>query len=421
MRAAFAITLLILFAGSAAAQPGWSDDEYKAQGLRTELQKNPRDQKLILELALISENIDEIKAGLRMDNENLGAVSCHLAEVEMRLQHWDKMKSALYASFMAGCRTERYYQLLIELYRHVPTPPQERLDAMNEGLIYRPDDYVLLVEKSKALLLLHQPLEAEFCFEKAIRNQPLYLQNEFQNWIYLCHQENEDMCKIWLEKYFTLTNAPNYAMIAHFYRAWYNDYNKADYYIKLQMKHDSITIGTLSYWQLPTLMESGIISYNLGRKTEAYDTWLKMLENYTGQYQLIQYYLVNNEIVYGDLPPMVIESANINYSGEIFEKEIDELRRLNPDDQFLPFFRNMADYRWMNYALPKETDGFVMAHEALKHVPENLQNRDLVDYLAVLMYLYMGDTGYARTYFSIAKEHPRRPSFYYDIERILKY
>jgi hypothetical protein len=75
----------------------------------------------------------------------------------------------------------------------------------------------------------------------------------------------------------------------------------------------------------------------------------------------------------------------------------------------------------MNYGQAKETDGFVMAHEALKHIPENLQNRDLVDYLAVLMYLYMGDTGYARTYFSIAKEYPRRPTFYYDIERWLKY
>jgi hypothetical protein len=210
-------------------------------------------------------------------------------------------------------------------------------------------------------------------------------------------------------------------MIAHFYRTWYSDFNKADYYIKLQQKRDSTVLGVLSYTQHPTLMESGIISYNLGRKTEAYDTWLKMFEYFTGQYQLIQYYMVENNIVYGDLPPIPLDSPNINYSGEIFKREIDELRRLNPDDQFLPFFRNMADYRWMNYALSKETDGFVMAHEALKHVPEGLSNRDLVDYLAVLMYLYMGDTGYARTYFSIAKEYQRRPAFYYDIERILKY
>jgi tetratricopeptide (TPR) repeat protein len=421
MSRATATLLFLIIALTAAAQPGWSDEEFKANELRAELEKNPRDQKLILELALVSDNVDEIKAGLRMDNENLGAVSCHLAEVEMRLEHWDKMKKALYAAFMAGARTERYYQLLIEVYRHIPTPPQERLDAMNEGLIYRPDDYVLLVEKSKALLLLHQPLEAELCFEKAIRYQPLYLQNEFQNWIYLCHQEDENLSKIWLEKYLTLTTAPNYTMLAHFYRTWYSDFNKADYYIKLQQQRDSLVLGVLSYTQHTTLMESGIISYNLGRKTEAYDTWLKMFEYFTGQYQLIQYYMVENNIVYGDLPPIPLDSPNINYSGEIFKREIDELRRLNPDDQFLPFFRNMADYRWMNYALSKETDGFVMAHEALKHVPEGLSNRDLVDYLAVLMYLYMGDTGYARTYFSIAKEYPRRPAFYYDIERILKY
>jgi tetratricopeptide (TPR) repeat protein len=420
MRTATTLLFLIL-ALTAVAQPGWTEEEYRAMELREKLKKNPHDQKLILELALVSDDIDEIKAGRKMDNENLGAVSCHLAEVEMRLGHWDKMKSALYDAFMAGSRTERYYQLLIESYRHLPPSPQERLDAMNEGLIYRPNDYVLLVEKSKALLILHQPLEAEICFQKAITQQPLYLQNEFQNWIYLVHKEDVDMCKIWLEKYFTLTNRPNYTMIAHFYRSWYNDYNKADYYIKLQQKHDSLTLGNLTYTQHPTLMESGIISYNLGRKTEAYDTWLKMFEYFTGQYQLIPYYMVENTIIYGDLPPMALDSPNINYSGEIFKREIDELRRLNPEDQFLPFFRNMADYRWMNYALSKETDGFVMAHEALKHVPENLQNRELVDYLAVLMYLYMGDKGYASTYFSVAKQHPRIPSFYYDIERILKY
>jgi hypothetical protein len=420
MRTATTLLFLII-ALNAASQPGWSEEEFRAMELREELKKNPHDQKLILELALVSDDIDEIKAARKMDNENLGAVSCHLAEIEMRLEHWEKMQRALYDAFMAGSRTEVYYQLLIELYRHLPPTPQERLDAMNEGLRYRPDDYVLLVEKSKALLILHQPLEAELCFQNAITLQPLYLQNEFQNWIYVCHQEDENLSKIWLEKYQTLTNQPNYTMIAHFYRTWYSDFNKADYYIKLQQKRDSTVLGVLSYTQHPTLMESGIISYNLGRKTEAYDTWLKMFEYFTGQYQLIQYYMVENNIVYGDLPPIPLDSPNINYSGEIFKREIDELRRLNPEDQFLPFFRNMADYRWMNYALTKETDGFVMAHEALKHVPEDLQNRELVDYLAVLMYLYMGDTGYARTYFSIAKQYPRIPSFYYDIERILKY
>jgi hypothetical protein len=86
MRTATTLLFLII-ALTAASQPGWSEGEFRAMELREELKKNPHDQKLILELALVSEDIDEIKAGRKMDNENLGAVSCHLAEVEMRLEH----------------------------------------------------------------------------------------------------------------------------------------------------------------------------------------------------------------------------------------------------------------------------------------------------------------------------------------------
>ena len=416
----FTTIVFLIIVTCAAAQPGWSKEEFEAYEIRLKLEKNPGDQQLIFELALVSENLDEIKAARHMDREHQGAVSCHLAEVEMRAQHWKKMENALADAHRDGCRSERYYQLLVELNRHIPTSPQQLLEDMNEGLMHRPNDYVLLVEKSKALLQLHQPIEAQMLFERAITIEPLYYTNEFQNWIRLCHEADPELSKLWLEKSLTLTTTPNYGLLAHFHRVWYGDIDRAAQVMQMQLHADSMMYGqTISMYTLHHQVEYGFILYEQGERNKAFDVWLKAFEYFTGQYQLLPFYMFESKLVLDGLPGIELDNYNINYSGEAFKQEIDRLRFQHPEDLFLPFFRNLPDYRWLNMQQRKDADGFVMAYEALRHIPDGLKHANLINYYAASMYYYFGDTNYANTYFSIAEEDDYRPTFYYQLAQYL--
>lgn len=124
-------------------------------------------------------------------------------------------------------------------------------------------------------------------------------------------------------------------------------------------------------------------------------------------------------MVLDGLPGIELDNYNINYSGEVFKQEIDRLRFQHPEDLFLPFFRNLPDYRWLNMQQRKDADGFVMAYESLRHIPDGLQHANLINYYAASMYYYFGDTSYANTYWSIADDDSNRPAFYYQLKQYL--
>lgn len=416
------VLVLVLFSSPLLAQPEWSQEEYEAHNLRAEIALHPGNQDLILQLALISDVISEIEDGLAMDKAQQGAVSCHLAYVELHNKHFDQVEKALKKANNAGCRSDLFYQIYIELWDYKAPSAEQRLAIIDEGLAARQGDYLLHMERAKVLMEMHQPEEAERSFDRSISSEPLLLPNEIQSWLYLCHQESEAVCRHWLEKYPLMSPKPNYGMLAHFYLTWYHDLSTAELFIKKQFEQDSLQLGAGHFmYNLPTQMEYGFLLYEQGKSLAAYDVWLKMAEYFSGQYQLCYFNMYERKLILDEWPGEFISDTNpnINYSGLIFGKRIEQLRLQHPNDLFLPFFQNLLDFRLANPQQPKSMDGFVMAHEALNHVPESLEHRQVVDYLASWIYLYMGDTGYANTYFSIAEQESYRPVFYYELARKL--